>query len=95
MSVFYKRFHRGKLYDTLEAEHKGPWVATHVRQTTTLTLRKEEMKTGQDVIEAGLYASECCGEEVMLEKDASFPRCMKCHSLSIWEPVDIPLEQAA
>jgi hypothetical protein len=53
------------------------------------------MKTGQDVIQTGLYASECCGEEVMLEKDASFPRCMKCQSLSVWELVDIPLEQAA
>ena len=53
------------------------------------------MKTGQDVLEAGLYASECCGEEVMLEKDASFPRCRKCEGLSIWEAVDLPLESAA
>jgi hypothetical protein len=53
------------------------------------------MKTGQDVIEAGLYASECCGEEQMLEKDASFPRCSKCKGLSVWEPVDMPLENAA
>jgi hypothetical protein len=56
---------------------------------------KEVMKTGQDVLEAGLYASECCGEEVMLEKDASFPRCRKCEGLSIWEAVDLPLEKAA
>ena len=53
------------------------------------------MKTGQDVLEAGLYASECCGEEVMLEKDASFPRCSKCKGLSNWEIVDLPLENAA
>jgi len=53
------------------------------------------MKTGQDVIETDLYASDCCGEEVMLEKDASFPRCMKCEGLSTWELVDLPAEQAA
>ena len=53
------------------------------------------MKTGQDVIEAGLYASECCGEEVFLEKDETFPRCWKCRGLSEWEVVDLPLEQAA
>jgi hypothetical protein len=53
------------------------------------------MKTGQDVRETGLYASECCGEEQLLEKDASFPRCQKCNSLSVWEPVDIPAERAA
>jgi len=53
------------------------------------------MKTGQDVIETGLYASDCCGEEQMLEKDASFPRCSKCMGLSTWEAVDLPLEEAA
>jgi hypothetical protein len=55
----------------------------------------EIMKTGQDVLETGLYASECCGEEELLEKDASFPRCTKCMSLSNWEEVDLPLQQAA
>jgi hypothetical protein len=53
------------------------------------------MKTGQDVLESGLYASECCGEEEMLEKDSSFPRCNKCKGLSKWEAVDLPSEQAA
>jgi len=53
------------------------------------------MKTGQDVKEPGLYASDCCGEEVMLEKDASFPRCLHCLALSQWELVDIPEQQAA
>jgi hypothetical protein len=46
-------------------------------------------------MEPGLYASECCGEEVMLEKDASFPRCKKCKGLSTWERVDIPRQNAA
>jgi hypothetical protein len=53
------------------------------------------MKTGQDVHESGLYASDCCGEELILEKDASFPRCMICKGLSTWEMVDTPLQNAA
>ncbi len=53
------------------------------------------MKTGQDVMEPGLYVSECCGEEVLLDKDASFPRCQRCKGLSEWELVDTPEEQAA
>jgi hypothetical protein len=55
----------------------------------------KRMKTGQDVIESGLYASECCGEEEMFEKDATFPRCRKCKALSSWESVDIPTQEAA
>jgi len=53
------------------------------------------MKTGQDVTEAGLYVSDCCGEEVMLEKDASFPRCRRCSGLSRYELVDTMEEKAA
>ena len=53
------------------------------------------MKTGQDVKEPGLYVSNCCGEEVTLAKDASFPRCLKCSALSEWELVDLPEEKAA
>jgi hypothetical protein len=53
------------------------------------------MKTGQDVNQTGLYASECCGEEIMLERDATFPRCEKCKGLSTWELVDLPLEKVA
>jgi hypothetical protein len=53
------------------------------------------MKTGQDVVEPGLYVSDCCGEEVMLSEGASFPRCVRCSGLSVWELVDLPEEQAA
>jgi len=53
------------------------------------------MKTGQDVMESGLYVSDCCGEEVMLAVDASFPRCRRCNGLSKWELVDLPEEKAA
>jgi hypothetical protein len=55
----------------------------------------KRMKTGQDVTVPGLYASDCCGEEEMLEKDSSFPRCRKCKGLSKWEIVDLPSEKAA
>jgi hypothetical protein len=53
------------------------------------------MMTGQDVIEPGLYYSDCCGEEVRLDRYGSFPRCYKCSSLTVWELVDIPEQQAA
>lgn len=53
------------------------------------------MKTGQDVTESGLYVSDCCGEEVLLYKDASFTRCPRCKGLSDWELVETTEEKAA
>jgi hypothetical protein len=53
------------------------------------------MKTGQDVTQSGLYISECCGVEVELLKDASFPRCVRCSHLSEWELVDQIEEKVA
>lgn len=53
------------------------------------------MKTGQDVIQSGLYVSDCCGEEVMLAQEASFPRCRRCSGLSKWELVDATEEKQA
>ncbi len=52
------------------------------------------MKTGQDVLEPGLYVSECCNIEVELTKGASFPRCSRCSKLTTWEPGE-DMEQAA
>jgi hypothetical protein len=54
-----------------------------------------EMKTGTDVIDSGLYVSECCSEEVWLEKDQTFPRCWICKGLTQWETVDVPRDLAA
>jgi hypothetical protein len=53
------------------------------------------MKTGIDVSEPGLYVSECCLEEVWLEKGETFPRCWICKGLTSWEMVDVPVQQAA
>jgi hypothetical protein len=53
------------------------------------------MKTGQDVEIDGLYVCECCNIEVELYKDASFPRCSRCHALSVWELVYDLEEKAA
>jgi len=47
------------------------------------------MKTGSDVVETGLYVSECCLEEKWLEKDQSFPRCWICKSLTRWEAAEV------
>jgi hypothetical protein len=46
------------------------------------------MKTTDDVREAGLYASECCVEEVEFDAGDCFSRCPRCHKLCEWEPVE-------
>ena len=61
----------------------------------SFTLEVTAMKTGQDVHEAGLYVTECCGEEVELLKDATFPRCLHCMNLTRWEMVEVPEQKAA
>jgi hypothetical protein len=61
----------------------------------SLLWRRMVMKTGQDVVDSGLYVSECCGVEVELHRDASFPRCRRCSSLSVWELVEEIEEKAA
>jgi hypothetical protein len=53
------------------------------------------MKTGLDVPESGWYASDCCLEEVWLEKDQTFPRCWICKGLTRWESIDSPEQLAA
>ena len=57
--------------------------------------QEKKMRTGQDVKEPGLYVSECCNEEVELAKDASFPRCSRCSSLTVWEMGERLDEKAA
>jgi hypothetical protein len=46
------------------------------------------VKTGQDVRELGLYASDCCLQELFFDKDDSFSRCPRCLRLCEWEAVD-------
>jgi hypothetical protein len=53
------------------------------------------MMTGLDVIESGLYVSECCFEEIWLDRDQSFPRCWICKGLTKWELVELPEQLAA
>lgn len=48
-----------------------------------------DMKTSEDVREGGLYASECCGEEVIVAEGATFTRCPKCERRCEWEMVVI------
>jgi len=57
--------------------------------------REKPMKSGQDVVVPGLYVSECCNVEVRLAKDASFPRCTRCSSLTKWDLGEEIEEQAA
>ncbi len=46
------------------------------------------MKTGQDVRELGLYASDCCLQELLFQPNDSFSRCPRCMRLCEWELVD-------
>lgn len=43
------------------------------------------MKTGQDVVEQGLYESRCCGHELTFDKRETFQRCPACLCLCEWE----------
>jgi hypothetical protein len=52
-----------------------------------LMMLTRPMKTGTDVIQEGLYASNCCSTEVELRTDAMFPRCPNCMLLTVWFPV--------
>lgn len=47
------------------------------------------MKTGKDVVEAGLYVSDCCLQELLFAKDDSFSRCPQCWKLCEWELVEV------
>lgn len=52
------------------------------------------MKTSEDVHDLGLYASECCGEELVFDSGDTFSRCPRCLHLCEWELVE-PLVTAA
>jgi hypothetical protein len=43
------------------------------------------MKTSEDVMKPGRYASGCCGSERSFDKREVYQRCPSCHSLCEWE----------
>jgi len=43
------------------------------------------MRTSEDAPQLGLYASECCLEELIYCEGDTFWRCPRCHSLCRWE----------
>ena len=53
------------------------------------------MKTSETVVDLGLYASDCCGEELIFDIGDTFYRCPKCQGLCEWELVEeiVPLDQ--
>jgi hypothetical protein len=51
------------------------------------------MKTGTDVVQSGVYATECCLAETGFEKRQTFPRCPKCLSLTVWLSVRMSQER--
>ena len=44
-----------------------------------------KMKTGETVTDLGLYASECCREELIFDGGDTFLRCPRCTRLCEWE----------
>jgi hypothetical protein len=46
------------------------------------------MKTSEDVRELGLYASDCCGEELIFAENDCFSRCARCERLCEWELIE-------
>jgi len=47
------------------------------------------MKTSEEARRSGLYASECCGEELLFGKGDTLWRCPQCQHLCDWELVKI------
>jgi hypothetical protein len=47
------------------------------------------MKTGEDVVKEGLYASRCCGHEQTFNRQGTFQRCPACSCLCEWELEDV------
>ena len=46
------------------------------------------MRTAEDVRELGLYASSCCGEELIFDESDCFSRCPRCERLCEWDLVE-------
>jgi len=46
------------------------------------------MSTSQDVHELGLYASDCCSEELIFGENDTFSRCPRCKRLCNWDLVE-------
>ncbi len=42
------------------------------------------MRTSEDARELGLYASSCCGGEMIFDKDECFMRCPRNERLCEW-----------
>jgi hypothetical protein len=43
------------------------------------------MRTGETVTDLGLYATECCSEEVVFDTGDVFMKCPKCQKLCLWD----------
>ena len=46
-------------------------------------------RTGDTAEELGLYATDCCGVEMLFNDGDTFCRCPKCSALCEWEIVEI------
>jgi hypothetical protein len=48
-------------------------------------LRRGDMKTSENALELGLYASGCCNSELIFAQGDCMSRCPSCERLCKWE----------
>jgi hypothetical protein len=46
------------------------------------------VRTGDRPALLGLYKTECCDYELILDTEECFPRCLKCQHFSEWQLVE-------
>jgi len=47
------------------------------------------MRTSQEARQSGLYASDCCAEELIFMQGDTFWRCPQCKRLCDWELLEV------
>ena len=43
------------------------------------------MRISEDVLDLGLYTSDCCSQELIFDTGDTFCRCPRCENLCRWE----------
>jgi hypothetical protein len=76
-------------------EGGGSGALERITQTKLKRPRKapeDDMKTGTDVKQTGVYLSECCELETEFSKDQTFTRCPHCSSLTQWQLLEVEMD---
>lgn len=49
------------------------------------------MRTSEDAAQSGLYASGCCGQELVFCKGDTLWHCPRCHHVCEWQLIEIAI----